>query len=122
VQETIDGIADLTSEKLPIGHVILNLVRPPLISAATRSALDEGQVNAEAVGTSLTTAGLDAEAAPELIAGGVAHVKRQVLQESQRDILLDCGKPLVELPSLPDGIDLGALFELAQTLKDEGVA
>ena len=122
VQETIDGIADLTSEKLPIGHVILNLVRPPLISASTRSALDAGSVDADAVGRSLTTAGLDAEAAPALIAGGVAHVKRQALQESQRDILLDCGKPLVELPSLPDGVDLGALFELAQTLKDEGVA
>ena len=56
------------------------------------------------------------------MAGGVANLKRQELQESQRDILVDCGQPLIELPSLPDGIDLGALFELAETLKNEGVA
>ena len=40
VQETIDGIAELTSERLPVGHVILNLVRPSLLSAATRAAPD----------------------------------------------------------------------------------
>ena len=122
VQETIDGIAELTSEKLPIGHVILNLVRPPLLAATTLSALESGKVTADAVGASLTATGLDPAAAPDLIAGGVAHVKRQELQEGQRAILSDCGQPIVELPSLPDGIDLGALFELAEILTNEGVA
>src|SRR5690606_6429667 len=39
VQETIDGLAELTSERLPVGHVIVNLVRPSLLSAGTRDAL-----------------------------------------------------------------------------------
>jgi len=122
VQETIDGIAELTAQKLPIGNVILNLVRPPLLAASTRTALESGTVTVAAVAKSLTATGLDAAAAPDLIAGGVAHVKRQELQEGQRDILVDCGRPLVELPSLPDGIDLGALFELGEILKSSGMA
>ena len=122
VQETIDGIAELSSARLPIGHVILNLVRPPLLNAGTRAALEAGKVKTAAVGRSLSSTGLDDSAAPELIAGGVAHLERQQLQEEQRDILLDCGRPLVELPALTGGIDLGALFELAETLKSEGVA
>jgi anion-transporting ArsA/GET3 family ATPase len=122
VQETIDGIAELKAQKLPIGHVILNLVRPPVLAASTRTALETGTVTVAAVGKSLNATGLDAAAAPELIAGGVAHVKRQELEEDQRDILLDCDRPLAELPSLPDGIDLGALFELAEILKSAGVA
>ncbi len=122
VQETIDGIAELHSQDLPVGHVILNLVRPPLISAATRTSLTAGVVSPAGVGASLASVGLDEAAAVELIAGGSAHVERQELQEGQRDILLDCGQPLIELPSLAEGIDLGALFELAQTLRTEGIS
>lgn len=102
--------------------MILNLVRPPLVSDTTRAALMSRNVTVEAVGDSLESVGLDAKAAYDLMSGGVANIKRQDLQESQRDILVECGQPLVELPSLPDGIDLGALFELAEKLKDEGVA
>ena len=122
VQETIDGIAELRSEDLPVGHVILNLVRPPLASPSTRAALLSRNVTVEAVGDSLESVGLDPKAAYDLMAGGIASLKRQDLQESQRDILVESGESLIELPSLPDGIDLGALFELAESLKTEGVA
>jgi anion-transporting ArsA/GET3 family ATPase len=122
VQETIDGIAELRSERLPVGHVILNLVRPPMVSASTKAALLTRNVTVDAVGDSLESVGLDPKAAYDLMAGGVASLKRQELQESQRELLVDCGQPLIELPSLPDGIDLGALFELAETLKSGGVA
>jgi anion-transporting ArsA/GET3 family ATPase len=116
VQETIDGIAELQSERLPVGHVILNLVRPSLLSAETRDAVESGTLKPGRVAKSLAKAGLDESAAPALIAGGVAHLERQRLQDGQREILDDCGRPLVELPSLSDGIDLGALFELAEHL------
>ncbi len=122
VQETIDGITELKGEELPVGHVILNLVRPPMVSDNTREALLSRSVTVDAVGDSLTSVGLEPKAAFDLMAGGVASMKRQDLQESQRDILVDCGQPLIELPSLPDGIDLGALFELAEQLKSAGVA
>jgi anion-transporting ArsA/GET3 family ATPase len=122
VQETIDGIAELTSEHLPVGHVILNLVRPAVLSVATRESLAAGTLQQATVAGSLTSVGLDKTAAPLLIAGGVAHLERQLLQDGQRKILDDCGRPLVELPLLSDGIDLGALFELAEQLTELGGA
>ena len=121
VQETIDGIAELTSERLPVGHVILNLVRPPVLSVATRESLTAGALRTPTVARSLAGVGIDKAAAPALIAGGVAHLERQRLQDGQREILDDCGRPLVTLPLLGDGIDLGALFELAERLTDLGV-
>jgi len=116
VQETIDGIAELTSERLPVGHVILNLVRPSVLSVATRETLTAGALKASTIATSLARVGLDEAAAPALIAGGAAHLERQRLQEGQRQILDDCGRPLIELSLLGDDIDLGALFELAEQL------
>ncbi|MRJ75393.1 AAA family ATPase [Aeromicrobium sp. SMF47] len=118
VQETIDGIAELTSERLPVGHVILNLVRPSLVSATTRDALEDGTLAPSQVEQSLQRVGLEPAAAPDLIEGGLAHLERQRLQDGQRTILEECGVPLVELPLLGDGIDLGALFELADQLGD----
>ncbi|AXT86248.1 ATPase [Aeromicrobium sp. A1-2] len=118
VQETIDGIADLQSERLPVGHVILNLVRPSLLSADTRDALAAGTLKPAKVAASLAKAALAKAAAPALVAGGEAHLERQRLQDGQREILQDCGRPLVELSSIRDGIDLGALFELAEQLGD----
>lgn len=118
VQETIDGIAELTSERLPVGHVVLNLVRPSLVSAATRDALTDGKLTAAKVAKSLTKTRLPQEAAEPLIAGGLAHVERQHLQDGQREILDGCGQSLVELPLLSDAIDLGGLFELAALLKE----
>lgn len=122
VQETIDGIAELTSERLPVGHVILNLVRPSVVSAATGVALAAGSLKPATIGSSLERVGLPRDAAPALIAGGAAHLERQQLQDTQRTILDDCGRPLVELPLLSDGIDLGALFELAEHLTPLGAA
>jgi hypothetical protein len=118
VQETIDGIAELTSERLPVGHVVLNLVRPSLVSDGTRDALLEGRLTAPKVAKSLAKTRLDEAAAPALLDGGLAHVERQQLQDGQRDILDDCGRPLVQLPLLTDAIDLGGLFELAEKLRE----
>ncbi len=118
VQETIDGIAELRSEQLPVGHVVLNLVRPSILSAATQESLSSGSLKSAKVAARLAAVGLDQAAAPALVAGGAAHLERQHLQDAQRAILDDCGRPLVELPLLGDGIDLGALYELADQLKD----
>ena len=68
--------------------------------------------------TRCTCVSLEPAAAPALIAEGHAHLERQRLQDGQRDILEDCGQPLVELPALTDGIDLGALFDLAEKLRE----
>jgi len=117
VTETIDGIADLTREKLPVGHVVVNLIRPALISTPTRAALESGAVDAEKIGAALDSVGLPADAAAGLIDGGMAALHREDLETGQRAVLDDSGRPVVELPRLSGGIDLGALYELAGRLE-----
>lgn len=121
VQETIDGIAGLGQEKLPVGHVILNLVRPALLTAETSAAVSGGSLTVSKVGSSLKRASLDPAAAAALLEEGKAHIERQNLQDRQRAVLTGEAKRLAALPWLSDGIDLGALFELAEKLKEDGV-
>lgn len=118
IQETIDGIAELQGAKLPVGHVLLNLVRDELVTAPTREALTSGDLDESAVAAALTSAALPAAAAGPLLAQGRARIERQQLQEEQRAVIGDCGRPLTELPLLSDGVDHGALFDLAQVLRE----
>lgn len=116
VQETLDGIAELRATELPVGTVIVNMVRPQLMSASTRAAVESERVNPDDVAVSLASMGLPPQAADDLISGGMAHLRRQELQEQQRALLDGASTEVLELPLLPDGIDLGALFDLAERL------
>ncbi|GAA1747683.1 ArsA-related P-loop ATPase [Aeromicrobium alkaliterrae] len=121
VQETLDGIADLESAELPVGHVIVNLVRGGLLDAATAAAVTDGTLDAAAVGAVLESAGLDATAGATLVAEGQGHLERQALQAAQRALLTDSPAQTAELPLL-DGVDLGSLLDLAGRLREQGVA
>ncbi|GAA3537725.1 ATPase [Aeromicrobium flavum] len=116
VQETLDGIDELTREGLRVGHVVVNLVRPSLLSDDTIEALEGGRLDAKAVAPVLERAGLPAAAAATLVADGHGHVERQRLQTAQQAIIEDCGRPHVALPLLTGGIDVGALQDLAVEL------
>lgn len=118
VTETIDGIAELEREQLPVGHVVVNQVQPGHLAAGTRDALIDGSLDPAAVTAALESAGLGTAAATSLLDGGLDAVHRDALQVAQRVDLGACGSPVVELPRLPDGIDLGALYELAEQLRD----
>ena len=121
VQETVDGIGDLAEAGLPVGHVVVNLVRPSLLTDDTAKALDSGALTESAVGAALASAELPKDAAAGLLVDGEGHLERQRLQQSQRERLEDAGRPTVELPLLDSAIDLGALMELAGRLRDEGL-
>jgi anion-transporting ArsA/GET3 family ATPase len=119
VQETLDGIAELRDTNLPVGHIIVNLVQAALLSDGTRNALTSGSLGTKEVATALKTVALDTAAAPGLIDQGRSHLERQSLQDEQRDELEKADRPVAELPTLPDAIDQGALFELARLLRDD---
>ena len=114
VQETLDGIAELTKASLPVGAVIANLVRPALLTDGTQQALTSGTLDDAAVAGALDGIGLDGRTAPVLIAEGRGHLERQALQADQRKALGD--RNVVEVPALTEAIDQGALFELARIL------
>ncbi|MGY2700802.1 MULTISPECIES: ArsA family ATPase [unclassified Nocardioides] len=124
VQETADGIAELTRAGLPVGAVIVNLVRPRDISPADLEAARDGTLDASRVATDLEEAGVDV--ADGLVDGLLAeahdHAERRALEDAQRAVVAQLGRPTYELPRLAGGVDLGGLYELAADLKKQGLA
>ena len=50
------------------------------------------------------------------------HAVRRALEDAQRKLVKGLGGPAYELPRLPQGVDLGGLYELAARLRDQGMA
>ena len=124
VQETIDGIGELQAVDLPVGGVVVNAVRPPLLSPADLKAAEAGALDEGQLADGLRRAGI--EPAPPLVqalaAEAVEHAGRIALEERGRDALAALSRPTYELPLLPDAVDLGGLYALAQMLQDQGIA
>ena len=123
VQETLDGVHELHEAGLPLGAIIINQVRrseldgSELAMAAARSLpepeLRAGLQAAAIEPTPATVNALEDEAAD--------HAARVALQNAERQRLVDSGQPIMELPLLPGGIDLAALYALAERLHEQGL-
>ncbi|WP_067509912.1 ArsA-related P-loop ATPase [Actinoplanes sp. TFC3] len=110
VQESLDAIEELTALNIPIGRIIVNGARPPLLSGArvTKTELKRGLAAAGLPSDPATVTGLQAEAK--------AHLTRRELEESLRTDLTEAGYPMVELPLLDAGVDRDGLNHLAELL------
>jgi anion-transporting ArsA/GET3 family ATPase len=110
VQESLDAIAELSALGIPVGKVIINAARPALLpsSRITQADLRRG----------LAAAGLgtDRHTVNGLLAEAKAHLTRNALEESLRADLAEIGRPMVELPLLPDGVTRRGLETLAAAL------
>ena len=120
VQETADGVAELEDAALPVGSIVVNMTRPPLLpSMAELTSIDASTLEA-----SLVSAGL--EVSPRVIEAlrseGADHAARVALEETERARIAALGRPVYELPFLAGGIDLAALYELADMLHEQGMA
>jgi hypothetical protein len=51
---------------------------------------------------------------------GREHAERVALEAEQRILLDSAGRPVVTLPYLADGMDLGGLYDLAEELCEHG--
>ena len=124
VQETIDGVAELDRVQLPVGGVIVNAVREPLLPPGDLRAAEDGRLDTGALATGLKEAGLEApDALVQALAGEAAdHAHRVALEEQGRDALAALSRPSYELPLLKETIDLGCLYDLAAALRDQGLA
>lgn len=124
VQETADGVAQLREAGLPVGAVLVNLVRPQDLGTADREDLLAERVDTDALAASLTGAGIPTS--PGLVKGlleeGRHHAERRALEDRQRALVRELGLPVAELPLLAGGGDLGGLYELAERLCAQGVA
>ena len=124
VQETVDAVEELAGVGLPVGGVIVNAVRAPLLAPGDLKAAEAGQLDPAELADGLRRGGVDAtpELVEELAAEAGEHASRVALEERGRDALAALGRPTYELPLLPHAVDLGGLYSLAQALTEQGLA
>jgi len=124
VQETLDGAAELRRSRLPLGAVVVNRMREPLLEPADLLRAANGSLEREEVERGLAAAGVRAgrPTVDALLAEAADHASRVALEEKERDKLAALARPTYELPQLPDSVDLGALYRLADLLREQGAA
>ncbi|MER7778205.1 ArsA-related P-loop ATPase [Streptomyces sp. NPDC096191] len=128
VQETADGIAELRAARLPVGRVVVNMVRPEVLDATDLDLVRSTPRGALA--RSLSGAGLGGarrgghaeRLVDPLLAQAEEYAERYALEQEQRSVLADLDLPLHELPLLAEGMDLAGLYELATELRKQGIA
>lgn len=150
VQETQDAATGLRNVGLPVGGIVVNMVRDPILPARALTAAVRGQLDRDKVVAGLETAGLGraggrgggsgssgipaatrqaSEAATRvglladrLLMEAAQHGERVALESLQRKELAGMRRPTYELPAMPGGIDPGTLYELADRLIEQGMA
>ncbi|TDD27515.1 ATPase [Kribbella turkmenica] len=119
VQETLDAVGQLEALDLRIGSIVVNMVRnSPLDDDALALAVKE-KLPATEIGKGLRSAGIAVSKGlvATLVAEARDHAVRVGLERENRDRIDALGKKVTTLPLLPDGIDQGALFDLAEELR-----
>ncbi|SFB21909.1 Anion-transporting ATPase, ArsA/GET3 family [Nocardioides alpinus] len=124
VQETSDGIAELRDAGLPVGGVVVNLVRPRALSTHALALVRDDEVDPTGIASDLKRAKVDVDAAlvASLIDEARDHAVRRQLEDDQRVLVNAEDVPVYELPRLAAGIDRGALIDLALLLREQGMA
>ncbi|MFJ6212257.1 ArsA-related P-loop ATPase [Streptomyces sp. NPDC092296] len=133
VQETVDGVGELREAGLPVGGIVVNMVRPPVLDEAAVRAVDgdhreevaRALVDAGLGGRSRTATVTRAHVEPlldPLLDQAREHSERVLLEREQRADLAQLDLPSYELPLLGGGVDLGGLYRLAAELKEQGAA
>jgi anion-transporting ArsA/GET3 family ATPase len=107
VQETLEAIEELAEMSLPIGSVIVNRNIPSYL---------EPHDLAKAAGIKLS----DTDFAG-LLTETIEHATRITARAETAQQLEALRVPRLELPAISDGVDLGSLYELSESLAHQGV-
>ena len=124
VQETADGIDHLRAADLPVGGVVVNLTRRNELDDEARDRAMRGSLPREQIERDLRAAGVEPSRmlVDGLLTEAREHAERRALEDAQRKRITELDAPVYELPRIADGIDLGALYELAAELTGQGMA
>ncbi|HWF70188.1 MAG TPA: ArsA family ATPase [Mycobacterium sp.] len=123
MQETIEAIDELQELGLPIGSVIVNRNIAAYLQPEDLAKAAEGDVDADAVRSGLAAAGIklpDADFAG-LLTETIQHATRITARAANAEQLDELKVPRLELPTIADGVDLGSLYELSESLAQQGV-
>jgi anion-transporting ArsA/GET3 family ATPase len=123
VRETLDAVEELDLADLRPGAVLVNRVRPLRLPARSVTPAADGRVDGSRVRAGLVSAGLafDSDALEGLVNETVEHAIRVQTNRKAREDLADAGLPTLDLPEFTGGIDVAALYELAEVLTGQGV-
>lgn len=122
VQETMDAVEELHEANLPVGGVIVNMARAPMLSPKEIQQALAGDLPESGIAADLAAVGLNGpENTSGLLVEAREHAQRVALEQRERARLDTIDQPILTMPYLPDGIDLGALWELAEILRQQGV-
>ncbi|MEU1779303.1 MULTISPECIES: ArsA-related P-loop ATPase [Streptomyces] len=129
VQETADGIAELRSAGLPVGGVMINMVRPEILDETAVEAAANGRRPevARALAYALERtgsggarrAGLAEPLVDPLLRQAREHTERLALEHRGRADVARLGLPTYELELLGDGVDLAGLYRMARELRKQ---
>jgi anion-transporting ArsA/GET3 family ATPase len=121
-QETADAVEEPAATRLPVGGIFVNMVRRAPLRVTDLTAAGKGRLDRDAVVAGLGAAGLAASAGTvdALIGEAAELAERAALEKRERRTLATLDRPTFELPWIPEGIDLGSLYELADALRAQG--
>ena len=129
VQETADGVAELRDAALPVGGIVVNMTRPPMLDPATLERALTSGLTRTTVADGVAAAGLGGSRSKSgkaitdaLLAEAVDHAARVSLEATERQRIDGLGTRVYELPFLAGGMDLASLFELSGLLREQGMA
>ncbi|MGI5470015.1 ArsA family ATPase [Streptomyces sp. CA-132043] len=126
VQETVDGVTELRAAGLPVGGVVINMVRPPVLDP---DEVDLAANGARAgIAAALSSAGLGGarrggraeRLIDPLLEQAREHAERVALERAEHTEITGLGLPTYELEQLPEGVDLAGLYRLARDLRTQG--
>jgi anion-transporting ArsA/GET3 family ATPase len=123
MQETMEAIDELQGLGLPIGSVIVNRNIAAYLQPDDLAKAAEGDVDADAVRAGLSAAGikLNDNDFAGLLTETIQHATRMTARAATAEQLDELKVPRLELPTIADGVDLGSLYELSESLAQQGV-
>jgi anion-transporting ArsA/GET3 family ATPase len=123
MQETTEAIEELQGLGLPIGSVIVNRNIAAYLQPDDLAKAAEGDVDADAVRAGLSAAGikLNDNDFAGLLTETIQHATRLTARAATAEQLDELKVPRLELPTIADGVDLGSLYELSESLAQQGV-
>lgn len=123
VQETLEAIEELAEMQLPIGSVIVNRNIPSYLQPADLAKAAEGDVDADSVRAGLEKSGisLNDKDFAGLLTETIEHATVVATRAEIAQQLEALKVARLELPAISDGVDLGSLYELSESLAQQGV-
>ncbi|MEO7126783.1 MAG: ArsA-related P-loop ATPase [Nakamurella sp.] len=124
VMETLEAAEQLRAGDLPIGSIIVNQVSAAHLPETLLADAALGTVDSASLRRGLASYGIDADRAA--LAGFADEIRRHAehtaAEAECRTQLAATNLPMIDLPAMPDPVELGELYELAELLIAQGVS